>query len=320
MGGTFGKGSTPVPVHDVLGKLGTGLEIRAYSPYVVAEVQDAGDGSEDDRFRTLAKFIGVFGQPANKIAGGDAGESIAMTAPVVTGSPSLNTGSKISMTAPVVVTPGSDSTMQFIMPKQFKKISDLPVPTDDRVRLREVPEHVYVVHQFSGNMGKGDGHDAVAERERTVAVERVAAADGGAFAEFVAADSKYLVARYDPPWTLPFLRTNELWFPLPLSREEVRHIDFKFLLKADDDTFVCVERLAKFLHNQPEESKDKLYAGVPTFCKAETNAARNEYAGIKFARLEAGGAFSYGLTRDTKELIKWGPGEGAPAVLVENIP
>lgn len=26
--------------------------------------------------------------------------------------------------------------------------------------------------------------------------------------------------RYDPPWTLPFLRTNELWFPLPLSRTE----------------------------------------------------------------------------------------------------
>lgn len=44
----------PVPV--VLpGKLGAGLEIRVYSPYVVAEVQEAGDGSEDDRFRTLAK-------------------------------------------------------------------------------------------------------------------------------------------------------------------------------------------------------------------------------------------------------------------------
>lgn len=54
---------------------------------------------------------------------------------------------------------------------------------------------MYVVHQFSGNMGKGDGHDAVAERERTVAVEGVAAADGGAFAEYAAADSKYLVAR-----------------------------------------------------------------------------------------------------------------------------
>lgn len=38
------------------------------------------------------QFIGVFGNPANKIAGRDSGESIAMTAPVMTGSPSLDTG------------------------------------------------------------------------------------------------------------------------------------------------------------------------------------------------------------------------------------
>eukprot|EP00752_Nemacystus_decipiens_P006800 g6105.t1 len=59
----------------------------------------------------------------------------------------------------------------------------------------------------------------------------------------------------------------------------VRHIDFKFLLKADDDTFVCVQRLANFLHNQPEESKDKLYAGVPTSCNAPTSPARNYMVG-----------------------------------------
>lgn len=72
--------------------------------------------------------------------------------------------------------------------------SDLPVPTDSRVTLREVPENVYLVHQFSGNMGSGDGHDAIAERERMVAVEKVAA-EGGGFSEYVSADSKYLVAR-----------------------------------------------------------------------------------------------------------------------------
>ncbi|CAN0055017.1 unnamed protein product, partial [Ectocarpus fasciculatus] len=55
----------------------------------------------------------------------------------------------------------------------------------------------------------------------------------------------------------------------------VRHIDFKFLLKADDDTFVCVERLANFLHNQPEESKDKIYAGVPTACNSPANPSVN---------------------------------------------
>lgn len=36
----------------------------------------------------------MFGDPANKVAGGDSGESIAMTAPVVTGSPSLDKGER----------------------------------------------------------------------------------------------------------------------------------------------------------------------------------------------------------------------------------
>lgn len=56
-------------------------------------------------------------------------------------------------------------------------------------------------------------------------------------------------------------------------------MDFKFLLKADDDTFVCVERLANFLHDQPEESKDKLYAGVPTSCNSPSNPSRNVRGG-----------------------------------------
>ncbi|CAM9145195.1 unnamed protein product, partial [Hapterophycus canaliculatus] len=59
----------------------------------------------------------------------------------------------------------------------------------------------------------------------------------------------------------------------------VRHIDFKFLLKADDDTFVCVERLAGFLHDQPEENKDKIYAGVPTACSS-TNPSKMANDGI----------------------------------------
>lgn len=52
---------------------------------------------------------------------------------------------------------------------------------------------------------------------------------------------------------------------------QVRHIDFKFLLKSDDDTFVCVKRLAAFLHEQPREVRDSIYAGVPTACNLRTN-------------------------------------------------
>lgn len=58
MGGTFGKsaGNVPLPDFDLVGK-GTNYEIRAYSPYVVAEValDESGDDGQDDRFKTLAK-------------------------------------------------------------------------------------------------------------------------------------------------------------------------------------------------------------------------------------------------------------------------
>ncbi|CAM9869612.1 unnamed protein product [Pylaiella littoralis] len=49
-------------------------------------------------------------------------------------------------------------------------------------------------------------------------------------------------------------------------------------------------------------------------------ALPEEFADTKFARLEAGGAFSYGLVKDTKELIKWGPAEGDSVAIVESIP
>ncbi|CAM9368195.1 unnamed protein product, partial [Ectocarpus sp. 12 AP-2014] len=58
------------------------------------------------------------------------------------------------------------------------------------------------------------------------------------------------------------------------------------------------------------------------YCVGEVPQAMlpEEYAHTQFARLEAGGAFSYGLVKDTKELIKWGPTEGDPAAIVESIP
>lgn len=48
-------------------------------------------------------------------------------------------------------------------------------------------------------------------------------------------------------------------------------MDFRYLLKADDDSFVCVNRVASFLHDQPEQVKERIYAGVPTACNLRTN-------------------------------------------------
>lgn len=68
----------------------------------------------------------------------------------------------------------------------------MPVPTDGRVSLREVPELSYLVHQFSGSMGSDV--DTVSEQRRVITEEAVMK-DGGAFAEYVTKDAKYVLAR-----------------------------------------------------------------------------------------------------------------------------
>lgn len=48
----------------------------------------------------MKQYIGVFGKPANTAAGGGDGRSIAMTAPVVTGNPSLDQGDETKSAEP----------------------------------------------------------------------------------------------------------------------------------------------------------------------------------------------------------------------------
>lgn len=55
------------------------------------------------------------------------------------------------------------------------------------------------------------------------------------------------------------------------SISQVRHFDFQYLLKADDDSFVCLTRIASMLHDLDPEIADKIYAGVPTACNQDTN-------------------------------------------------
>eukprot|EP00121_Abeoforma_whisleri_P012913 Awhi_evm1s11920 len=62
MGIVFGKVDVESPAHEVI-KVGQGYEIRKYPSAVAAEVMTNGD---DNGFRILANYIGVFGDPQNK--------------------------------------------------------------------------------------------------------------------------------------------------------------------------------------------------------------------------------------------------------------
>jgi effector-binding domain-containing protein len=183
---------TEQPRYDVLERIGENIEIRQYRPRVAAEtiVDTSKSGNaRGDAFRLIAGYI--FG--ANKTS-----EKVAMTSPVEISSP----GSKIAMTAPVEVNK-SDSglVMRFFLPSKYS-ISQLPEPSDPRVKLTQIPSATVAVLRFSGSTGDPAVSARTTELNRALQSTNWKVA-GPATAFF-----------YNPPWTIPTLRTNEVVIPV----------------------------------------------------------------------------------------------------------
>ncbi len=172
--------------------LGEGdFEIREYVPVVVAETTVEGDwrAAGNAGFRRLADYI--FG--AN-----DGGRKIAMTAPVSQG----RGGQTIAMTAPVAQERRGESwVVAFTMPSEYT-LDRLPVPDDPAVRLRPVGERRVAAIRFSGSWDESRFQAKAAELK-----EWLASKGERAIGEPV-------TARYNPPWTLWFLRRNEILLEL----------------------------------------------------------------------------------------------------------
>jgi SOUL heme-binding protein len=184
----FGIRETPEPAHTLLATIGS-VEIRQYGPRIAAETTVQGDevSARSAGFRRLAGYI--FG--ANH-----AQAKIAMTAPVAQGQE--RGGETIAMTAPVAQT--SDASgwrIRFFMPEGYA-LASLPVPNDPAVQLVPVPPETDAVLRFSGTASP----TSVA-REREMLLK---ALEGGVWAPVGAPVTWF----YDPPWTLPALRRNEI--------------------------------------------------------------------------------------------------------------
>lgn len=176
------------------------IELRRYEPMLIAEVFV--DGDMDDAsskgFRLIANYI--FGN--NQAADKSDSEKIAMTTPV-TIEPQAE---KIAMTAPVTVEPDSrDASMQtstawrvsFVMPSQYT-LASIPKPNNSAVSLREVPAKYFVVLRYSGfnNLAK----------IQTLTDQVLAWSTANGFK----VSGIPQLSRYDPPWTLPMFRRNEI--------------------------------------------------------------------------------------------------------------
>ena len=170
------------------------IEIRHYAPHISATASTEGNQKSVQRelFRTLAGYI--FGKNT-------AEEEIAMTAPVVM-NPDKNTESEtIEMTAPVTMTPSENNrwTMAFSMPSKYT-METRPKPLDEKVVLVEVPARTVAVVRYSGSFSDAENR-----------VENLAALNGWlAKQQEYTAVGKPFFAGYDPPFTLPFLRRNEV--------------------------------------------------------------------------------------------------------------
>jgi len=167
------------------------FEVRDYPALVVAEVTVSGDQKEaaNKGFRLLAGYI--FG-------GNQRRQSIAMTAPVA----QQPTSEKIAMTAPVTQTQNAGTwTVQFTMPAGYT-LDTLPEPNDPQVRLRGLPPERFAALRFSGLARQSD---VEAKSEELAAAIRT---------HGLRATGQVSLAQYNPPWTLWFLRRNEVMMPV----------------------------------------------------------------------------------------------------------
>ncbi len=198
------------PRYELIEKSGD-IELRAYAPMIIAEavMQGTLDEASSQGFRLIADYI--FG--GNIAKSGAAGEKIAMTAPVTieqkaeskaepkAGPKSEPQSQKIDMTAPVTVEPkaGAENQwrIQFVMPSKYT-LATLPTPKNSRITLKEMPAQKSAVIVYSGFNGE--------EKLK----QKTAALQSWMNERKLVATSAAQLARYDPPWTLPFMRRNEL--------------------------------------------------------------------------------------------------------------
>ena len=162
------------------------IEIREYQPIIIAEVKIIGERKEAIKigFKLLADYI--FGN--NQIK-----EKIEMTAPV-----QQQHNKVISMTKPVMQQKHDSAwKVNFVMPSKYT-IETLPKPNNRDINIKELPNKKYIVIKFSGS----NSDDNIVKNE--IEIKKYISQN------HIKSIAEPIYAFYNPPWTLPFLRRNEI--------------------------------------------------------------------------------------------------------------
>jgi effector-binding domain-containing protein len=162
------------------------IELRDYDPMIVAIVSVPGDRKKaiGDGFQLIADYI--FG---NNISS----RKVPMTAPVI-----QQPTEKIAMTAPVTHQAGEELwDVQFVMPYDYT-MQTLPKPNNPDIYLKRISGKRFAVIRFSG-LARANSLAAHSKELETFILENN-----------LETISEPVYAFFNPPWTLPLLRRNEV--------------------------------------------------------------------------------------------------------------
>ena len=151
------------------------FEIRKYPELILATVEKYSDNK-------------AFGLLFNYISGENkAQEKISMAAPVIS-------SKKIEMTSPVL---SNDNFFAFVMPSKFSKDS-IPVPLNSNVKIKFEPGKKLAVKKFSGYPS-----DKKIKKYKEKLYKELNKND-------IKIKGEIILMRYNSPFSLPFLRRNEI--------------------------------------------------------------------------------------------------------------
>jgi len=149
------------------------IELRKYEPMIISKVKVSGNRSEAiaKGFKVLAKYISGY----NLIQ------------------------KKIDMTAPVQQQYKEGSwEVSFIMPRVYLTASLIPKPKNSDILIETVPPKYYYVIRFSGSHSTEN-----IESNKKRLVQYI-------YSNQLKTRGSPKYSFYNPPWTLPFMRRNEI--------------------------------------------------------------------------------------------------------------